>query len=97
MTIKMSKSPATMGKLIKGDLPKGCLVYDVPFVVGKLLVVTGFFVVVVVVFVEVLVDDLVVGFFVVDGTLVVVVVVVDLVVIGVQHSPRTDSPMEVQV
>ena len=97
MTIKMSKSPATMGRLIKGDLPKGCLVYDVPLVVRKLLVVTGFFVVVVVVFVEVLVDDLVVGFFVVDGTLVVVVVVVDLVVIGVQHSPRTDSPMEVQV
>ena len=82
-----------MGRLIKGDLPKGCLVYDVPFVVVKLLVVTSFFVVVVVVVVEVLV----VVFFVVDGTLVVVVVVVDLVVMGVQHFPRTDSSIEVQV
>ena len=82
MTMKMSKSPPTMGRLIKGDLPKGCLVYDVPFVVVKLLVVTAFFVVVV--------------FFVVDGTL-VVVVVVDLVVMGVQHFPRTDSSIEVQV
>ena len=72
--MKMNKSPATIGRLIKGDLPKGCLVYDVPFVVVKLLVVTGFFVVV-------------------DGIRVVVVVVV----VGVQHSPTTDSPMEVQV
>ena len=93
MTTKMSNSPATMGRLIKGDLPKGCLVYDVPFAVVKLPVVTGLFVVVVVVVVEVLV----VVFFVVDGIRLVVVVVVDLVVIGVQHSPRTDSPMEVQV
>ena len=86
-----------MGTLIRGDLPKGCLVYDVPFVV-KVLVVIGFFVAVVVVVVEVLVDDLVVGFLVVDGAL-DVVVVVDLVeiTIGVQHSPRTDSPIEVQV
>ena len=97
MTIKISKSPATIGRLIKGDLPKGCLVNDVAFVVVELLAVTGFFVVGVVVVVEVLVDVLVVVFFVVDGTLVVVVVVVDLVVMGVQHSPRTDSPMEVQV
>ena len=93
----MSRIPATMGTLIRGDLPKGCLVYDVPFVV-KVLVVIGFFVAVVVVVVEVLVDDLVVGFLVVDGAL-DVVVVVDLVeiTIGVQHSPRTDSPIEVQV
>ena len=93
MTTKMSKSPATMGRLIKGDLPKGCLVYDVSFVVMKLPVVTGLFEVVVVVFVDVLV----VGFSVVNGIRFVVVVVVDLVVIGVRHSPRTDSPMEVQV
>ena len=97
MTMKMSKSPPTMGRLIKGDLPKGCLVYDVPFVVVKLLVVTAFFVVVVVVVDEDLVEILVVVFFVVDGTLVVVVVVVDLVVMGVQHFPRTDSSIEVQV
>ena len=93
--IKISRSPATIGTLIRGDLPNGCLVYDVPFVVGKVLVVTGFFVVVVVVFV-VLVGVLVVGFVVVDGTFDVVVVVVEIT-IGVQHSPRTDSPIEVQV
>ena len=81
--MKMSRSPATIGTLIRGDLPKGCLVYDVPFVVGKVLVVTGFFVVIVV---EVLVEVLVVGFLVVDGTLDVVVVVVEIT-IGVQHSP----------
>jgi len=92
----MRKSPATMGTLIRGDLPKGCLVYDVPFVVGMVLVVTGFFVVVVVIVVEVLVDVLIAGFLVVDGTLDVVVVVVEIT-IGVQHSPRTDSPIDVQV
>ena len=92
----MRRSLATMGTLIRGDLPKGCLVYDVPFVVEKLLVVTGCFVVVVVVVVEVLVDVLVVVFLVVDGALDVVVVVVEIT-IGVQHSPRTDSPIEVQV
>ena len=96
MKIKISKSPATMGTLIRGDLPKGCLVYDVSFAVGKVPVVTGFFVVGVVVVVEVLVEVLVVGFLVVDGALDVVVVVVEIT-IGVQHSPRTDSPIEVQV